>query len=103
MKEKTVDLGKIKDADLIRTREFGKVWSWVIYGVGAICSLFHLYCLLLRPIDPWYFRGMHIVFLGFLCFLLYPGWEKARQEGASCRLRLYAHDYYPFRLHGDQL
>lgn len=80
MEEKTVDLGKIKDAELIRTREFGKVWSWVIYIVGAVCSLFHLYCLLLRPIDPWYFRGMHIVFLGFLCFLLYPGWEKARKR-----------------------
>ena len=80
MKEKTLDLGKIKDAELIRTREFGKVWSWVIYGVGATCSLFHLYCLLLRPIDPWYFRGMHIVFLGFLCFLLYPGWERARKR-----------------------
>jgi TRAP transporter 4TM/12TM fusion protein len=80
MKEKSLDLGKIKDAELIRTREFGKVWSWVIYGVGAVCSLFHLYCLLLRPIDPWYFRGMHIVFLSFLCFLLYPGWEKARKR-----------------------
>jgi TRAP-type uncharacterized transport system fused permease subunit len=80
MEEKSVDLGKIKDAELIRTREFGKIWSWVIYGVGAICSLFHLYCLLLRPIDPWYFRGMHIVFLGFLCFLLYPGWEGARKK-----------------------
>ncbi len=80
MEEKSVDLGKIKDAELIRTREFGKTWSWVIYGVGAICSLFHLYCLLLRPIDPWYFRGMHILFLGFLCFLLYPGWEGARKK-----------------------
>ena len=80
MKQKSVDLGKIKDAELIRTREFGKIGSWVIYGVGAICSLFHLYCLLLRPIDPWYFRGMHIVFLGFLCFLLYPGWEGARKK-----------------------
>jgi TRAP transporter 4TM/12TM fusion protein len=80
MKEKTVDLGKIKDSELIRTREFGKIWSWVIYGVGAICSLFHLYCLLLRPIDPWYFRGMHIVFLGFLCFILYPGWNRARKR-----------------------
>lgn len=80
MEEKSIDLGKIKDADLIRTREFGKIGSWIIYGVGAICSLFHLYCLLLRPIDPWYFRGMHIVFLGFLCFLLYPGWDRARKR-----------------------
>jgi TRAP transporter 4TM/12TM fusion protein len=80
MKEVNLDLGKIKDAELIRTREFGKIWSWVIYGIGAVCSLFHLYCLLLRPIDPWYFRGMHIVFLGTLCFLLYPGWNKASKK-----------------------
>jgi len=78
--EKTVDLGKIKDADLIRTREFGKFGSWVIYIVGATCSLFHLYCLLISPIDPWFFRGMHIVFLSFLCFFLYPGWEGANKK-----------------------
>ena len=35
MKEVNLDLGKIKDADLIRTREFGKVWSWVIYGIRS--------------------------------------------------------------------
>ncbi len=80
MKEKTVDLGKIKDAELIRTREFGKFGSWVIYIVGALCSLFHLYCLLINPIDPWFFRGMHIVFLSFLCFLLYPGWQGASKK-----------------------
>jgi len=80
MEKKAADLGKIKDAELIRTREFGKFGSWVLYIVGAICSLFHLYCLLLSPIDPWYFRGMHIVFLAFMCFLLYPGWEGARKK-----------------------
>lgn len=80
MEEGGIDLGKIKDAELIRTREFGKFGSWVLYIVGAICSLFHLYCLLISPIDPWYFRGMHIVFLSFLCFLLYPGWEGAKKK-----------------------
>ncbi|HRR72796.1 MAG TPA: TRAP transporter permease [Syntrophorhabdaceae bacterium] len=80
MEENAVDLGKIKDAELIRTREFGKFGSWVLYIVGAVCSLFHLYCLLISPIDPWYFRGMHIVFLAFMCFLLYPGWEGARKK-----------------------
>ncbi len=79
-KEKTLDLGKIKDADLIRTREFGKFGTWLIYIVGAVCSLFHLYCLLINPIDPWYFRGMHVVFLAFLCFLLYPGWQGAAKK-----------------------
>jgi TRAP transporter 4TM/12TM fusion protein len=79
-KEKELDLGKIKDAELIRTREFGKFGSWVIYIVGTVCSLFHLYCLLINPIDPWFFRGMHIVFLSFLCFLLYPGWQGASKK-----------------------
>lgn len=80
MGEKEVDLSKIKDAELIRTREFGKFGSWLIYIIGGVCSLFHLYCLLINPIDPWYFRGMHIVFLATLCFLLYPGWEGARKR-----------------------
>ena len=80
MEERRADLSKIKDAELTRTREFGRFGSWIIYLIGATCSLFHLYCLLISPIDPWYFRGMHIVFLSSLCFLLYPGWEGARNK-----------------------
>ena len=80
MKEKTLDLGNIKDADLIRTREFGRFGKNVIFFIGVACSLFHFYCLLIRPIDPWYFRSTHIIFLGILCFLLYPGWERAKKK-----------------------
>jgi len=80
MSEKVADLSKIKDAELVRTRTFGKFGNTAIYLIGAICSLFHLFVLLVRPIDPWYFRGMHIVFLGVLCFLLYPGWKGAMKK-----------------------
>ncbi len=80
MGEKAPDLGKIKDADLIRTREFGKIGKAAIFFIGVACSLFHFYCLLIRPIDPWYFRSTHIIFLGTLCFLLYPGWKKAKKS-----------------------
>ncbi|MCS7280087.1 MAG: TRAP transporter permease [Desulfobacterota bacterium] len=80
MADRAVDLSKIRDAELLRTREFGKFGSAVVYVVGAACSLLHLYFLLISPIDPWFFRGMHIVFLSFLCFLLFPGWEKARHK-----------------------
>ncbi len=78
--EKKIDLGKIKDAELIRTRQFGSFGTWMIYCIGAVCSIFHLIVLLVWPIDPWYFRGLHIVFLGTLCFLLYPGWEGAKKK-----------------------
>jgi len=80
MSNKTADLGKIKDADLARTRQFGKVGSQVIFFIGVICSLFHLYVLLIRPIDPWYFRSLHILFTGVLCFLLLPGWKGAKMD-----------------------
>lgn len=73
-------LSKVKDAELVKTRELGKFGKSVVFVVGASCTLFHLYCLLINPIDPWYFRGMHLVFLSFLCFLLYPGWEGARKK-----------------------
>ncbi len=66
--------------ELSRTREFGRAGSLIIYISGAVCSILHLYFLLISPIDPWFFRGMHLVFLSFLCFLLYPGWKKARDR-----------------------
>ncbi len=37
-------------------------------------SLFHIYVLTIRGIDPWYFRSMHVLFAGVLVFALVPGW-----------------------------
>lgn len=80
MEEKKADISRIKGAEISRTRELGRFASTVVYVVGAACSLLHLYFLLISPIDPWFFRGMHVVFLAFLCFLLYPGWEGAKNK-----------------------
>lgn len=78
--KKEVSLEKIKDAELVRTRELGRFGKSAVFLVGLSCTLFHLYCLLINPIDPWYFRGMHLVFLSILCFLLYPGWKGAQSK-----------------------
>lgn len=77
MGSKVADLSKIKDAEIIRTKDLGRLWNGIVYGIGILCSLFHLFVLLIRPIDPWYFRSAHLLFMGILCFLTLPGWKNA--------------------------
>lgn len=77
MGSKVADLSKIKDAEIIRTKELGRIGNSIVYAIGILCSLFHLVVLLIRPIDPWYFRSAHLFFMGVLCFLTLPGWKNA--------------------------
>jgi TRAP transporter 4TM/12TM fusion protein len=74
---KPASLDKIKDAEIIQTRRLGRIGSGAVYLIGIVCSLFHLFVLLIRPIDPWYFRSAHLLFTGSLCFLTVPGWRTA--------------------------
>ncbi|MDI6756087.1 MAG: TRAP transporter fused permease subunit [Thermodesulfobacteriota bacterium] len=80
MGEKVADLSKIKDSEIMRMREFGKLGTGIVFTIGIVCSIFHLFVLLIRPIDPWYFRCIHILFTGVLCFLLLPGWRGAKMD-----------------------
>ncbi len=68
--------------ELIRTREFGKTWSWVIYGVGAICSLFHLYCLLFKTYRSMVFQGnAHLIpWIPFVFFSILGGKEREKRS-----------------------
>lgn len=81
------DLSKIKDAEIIRTRELGTAASQVVFALGILCSVFHLVVLLVRPIDPWFFRSTHLLFTGSICYLTLPAWR-----GAS-RVRIHLFDY----------
>jgi TRAP transporter 4TM/12TM fusion protein len=80
--EKKLEEMKIKDIELSAGREYkaGGAMSWAIYAVGLAMSFFHIYVLVIRAIDPWYFRTLHVVFAGVLVFALVPGWKTKRAD-----------------------
>lgn len=58
-------------------RELKGVFSLIVSIIAVAMSFFHIYVLIFRAIDPWFFRGFHLAFAGTLTFALYPGWKKA--------------------------
>lgn len=73
--EKKLEQMKIRDIEVSGTRELKGAGSKVIFLVGLAMSIFHIWVLTIRAIDPWYFRTMHVVFAGVLIFALIPGWK----------------------------
>ena len=76
--EKKLEEMKIKDLEIGGMREFKpkSPLAIAVYQIGLAMSLFHIWVLTIRAIDPWYFRTMHVVFAGVLLFLLVPGWKQ---------------------------
>lgn len=70
----------IKDIEVSSGRELTGILSKAVFVIGLAMSLFHIYVLTIRAIDPWYFRTMHVVFAGVLVFALVPGWKKAPKD-----------------------
>ena len=85
--EKKLAALKIKDLEVGGKRELNRYWAVAVSVIGLAMSLFHIYVLAFRAIDPWYFRTLHVVFAGVLVFALVPGWERAK------RLQLHLFDY----------
>ncbi len=73
--EEKLEKIRIKDLEISGFRDLGGILSKAIFAIGLGMSLFHIYVLTIRAIDPWYFRTMHVVFTGVLVFLLVPGWK----------------------------
>ncbi len=78
--ELTEKLEKLKDVDAGYKRNLGKRTGLVIAIVGFLMSAFHIYALMIRALDPWVFRSMHIVFGATLLFALVPGWKGAPRD-----------------------
>ena len=77
LKEVEKRLGHIKDIEISSGRELVSPLSAIVFAVGLLMSLFHIYVLTIRAIDPWYFRTLHVVFAGALVFATIPGWDRA--------------------------
>lgn len=85
--EKKLEEMKIKDIELSGGRRLRRPLAVAVFLVALTMSLFHIYVLTIRPIDPWYFRTLHVVFGGVLIFALVPGWKNAPMD------RLHIWDY----------
>ncbi len=73
-------LCKIKDLEVSPKREFQGPLAILLLIIGFLMSLFHIIVLTFTPIDPWFFRSLHVVFAGILVFSLVPGWGKVPQN-----------------------
>ncbi len=78
--EKKLEELHIKDLEIGGKRDLKRPFGTVVFIIGILMSLFHIYVLTIRPIDPWYFRSMHVVFAGLLIFALVPGWKGAPSD-----------------------
>ncbi len=80
--EKRLEEMKIKDIEISAGRQFNPrgFIAISIYLLGILMSLFHIYVLTIRAIDPWYFRTLHVVSAGVLLFALVPGWHTTRKD-----------------------
>lgn len=81
MKKKTADIDVTGlENEGLQKRELIGTWSKTIYLVGVLMSLFHIYCLAIRPTTPWIIYSGHIGFGFILTLALYCGSQKANRN-----------------------
>lgn len=73
-------LEKIKDIEISEGRKLKGITAVAISVIASAMSIFHIYVLIFRAIDPWYFRSFHVGFAGVLIFAMYPAWQKASRD-----------------------
>jgi TRAP transporter 4TM/12TM fusion protein len=78
--EKKLEEMNIKDLEVSGGRELNPLLSKILMVYGLIISLFHIWVLTIRPIDPWYFRTLHVVMGGILVFFYVPGWGSGKDR-----------------------
>lgn len=78
--EKKLEEMKIKDVEVSGGRPLNPLFNNIRLVYGLIVSLFHIWVLTIRAIDPWYFRTLHVVMGGIFVFILVPGWKRVRHH-----------------------
>ncbi len=75
--EQKLEKMKIKDIEVSGGRNLKGILGHAVFFIGIIMSIFHIIVLTVRPIDPWYFRSLHVLFGGVLVYAFVPGWKKS--------------------------
>jgi TRAP transporter 4TM/12TM fusion protein len=99
--EKKLEEMHIKDLEVSGGRPLKQPFSVIVAAVGLITSLFHIWVLTIHPIDPWYFRTLHVVLGGVLLFAIVPaakglGKDQPHFIDYICMLMLIAPTVYIF-------
>jgi TRAP transporter 4TM/12TM fusion protein len=104
--EKKLEEMRIQDLEVSGGRPLKRPFAIAVAVVGLFTSLFHIYVLTIHPIDPWYFRTLHVVLGGILLFAVVPaarGWGKDQPHLVDyiCMLMLIAPAVYIFSVFDD--
>ncbi|MEW6111722.1 MAG: TRAP transporter permease [Thermodesulfobacteriota bacterium] len=99
--EKKLEEMHIKDLEVSGGRPLKQPFSIIVAMLGVITSLFHIWVLTIHPIDPWYFRTLHVVLGGVLLFAVVPaaknlGKDQPHLVDYLCMLMLVAPAVYIF-------
>ncbi|MBM4325840.1 MAG: TRAP transporter permease [Deltaproteobacteria bacterium] len=99
--EKKLEEMHIKDLEVSGGRPLKQPFSIIVAVLGVITSLFHIWVLTIHPIDPWYFRTLHVVLGGILLFAVVPaarnlGKDQPHLVDYLCMLMLVAPAVYIF-------
>jgi len=99
--EKKLEEMHIKDLEVSGGRPLKQPFSIIVAVLGVITSLFHIWVLTIHPIDPWYFRTLHVVLGGILLFAVVPaarglGKDQPHLVDYLCMLILVAPAVYIF-------
>jgi len=70
--EKKLEEMHIQDLEVSGGRPLKRPFAIAVAVLGLFTSLFHIWVLTIHPIDPWYFRTLHVVLGGLLLFAIVP-------------------------------
>jgi len=81
-KNPDIDVVQLENEGMPR-RDLTGNWELFVCTMGVLMSLFHVYCLIIRPITPWILYCGHIGFGFILTFSIYCGNKRARRDSIS--------------------
>jgi len=99
--EKKLEEMHIQDLEVSGGRPLKQPFAIIVAALGLVTSLFHIWVLTIHPIDPWYFRTLHVVLGGTLLFFVVPaakglGKDQPHLVDYVCMLMLIAPMVYIF-------
>lgn len=81
-KNADIDVAELENEGMPK-RELKGNWNLFVLTMGILMSLFHIYCLVLKPITPWILYCGHVGFGFILTFSLHCGRKQAKRESIS--------------------
>lgn len=81
--EKTQQIRNLEDTGEVSTafRELHGKWKYVVYTLGIIASLFHIWVNTIGVMPGIYRNAVHLGFVMALAFFFYPMFKKAQKKG----------------------